>query len=33
VVQAPPPPPPPAVVEIISGTKRVQASFAGEKQQ
>jgi pilus assembly protein CpaB len=34
---APPPaaplPPPPAVVEIISGTKRVQASFAGEKQQ
>lgn len=30
---APPPPPPaPAVVEIISGTKRVQASFAGEKQ-
>jgi pilus assembly protein CpaB len=29
---APPPlPPPPAVVEIISGTKRVQASFAGER--
>jgi pilus assembly protein CpaB len=29
---APPPaaPPPPTVVEIISGTKRVQASFAGE---
>jgi pilus assembly protein CpaB len=24
------PPPPPAVVEIISGTKRVQATFAGE---
>jgi pilus assembly protein CpaB len=30
---APPPPPAPAIVEIISGTKRVQASFAGEKQQ
>jgi pilus assembly protein CpaB len=29
----PPPPPPPAVVEIISGTKRVQASFAGEKDK
>jgi pilus assembly protein CpaB len=27
----PPPPPAPQVVEIISGTKRVQASFAGEK--
>jgi pilus assembly protein CpaB len=27
----PAPPPPPAVVEIISGTKRVQATFAGEK--
>jgi pilus assembly protein CpaB len=32
VAQAPPPPPP-AVVEIISGTKRVQSSFAGEKQR
>ena len=31
VVQPPAPPPPPVVVEIISGTKRVQASFAGEK--
>ena len=30
VAQAPLPPPP-AVVEIISGTKRVQSSFAGEK--
>jgi len=27
------PPPAPTVVEIISGTKRVQASFAGEKNQ
>jgi pilus assembly protein CpaB len=32
VVAQPPPPPPPAVVEIISGTKRVQASFAGDKK-
>jgi pilus assembly protein CpaB len=32
VAQAPLPPPP-AVVEIISGTKRVQSSFAGEKQR
>lgn len=30
-VALPPAPPPPVVVEIISGTKRVQASFAGEK--
>jgi pilus assembly protein CpaB len=30
-VPLPAPPPPPAVVEIISGTKRVQATFAGEK--
>lgn len=26
----PPPPPPPAVLEIISGTRRVQATFSGE---
>jgi pilus assembly protein CpaB len=29
---APPLPPPPTVVEIISGTRRVQSSFAGEKK-
>jgi pilus assembly protein CpaB len=28
-----PAPPPPTVVEIISGTKRVQSSFAGEKER